>query len=81
MTDHEDRLQRLATALGIGLIVNEVEAGPPVRIVATAILDGDSTELVGVGPTEDEAWTDLGRAAIEWKGHDPRNIRTFWGGL
>jgi hypothetical protein len=55
MTDHEDRLQRLATALGIGLIVNEVEAGPPVRIVATAILDGDSTELVGVGPTEDEA--------------------------
>ena len=76
-----DRVEGLARALGIGLIIQEVEAGPPVRIVATAMLDGDSTELVGTGPTEDDAWNDLAGAAIRWKNEDGRNIRTFVGGL
>ncbi len=81
MSGPDDRLAELARKLGIGLIVNDVEPGPPARIVATAILDGDSTELVGVGPTEDDAWADLARAAITWKGNDPRNIRTYLGGI
>ncbi len=81
MTGPNDRLADLARTLGIGLMVNDIEPGPPARIVATAILDGDSTELVGTGSTEDEAWADLARAAITWKGKDPRNIRTYWGGI
>lgn len=76
-----DRVERLAEAIGVGLIVQDVEAGPPVRIVATAMLDGDSTELVGTGPTEDDAWAELGRAVIAWKNQDGRNIRTFVGGF
>jgi hypothetical protein len=77
----EESLGKLARALGVGLMLREVEEGPPVRIVATALLDGESTELEGVGPTEAEAWEALGRSIIEWKGNDPRNIRTYWGGF
>lgn len=81
MIEPGDRLEGLARALGIGLIVQDLEDGPPIRIVATAMLDGDSTELVGTGSTADEAWDDLARAAIAWKNEDGRNIRTFVGGF
>ncbi len=81
MMEPDDHVGRLAKALGIGLIVQDVETGPPIRIVATAMLDGDSTELVGTGPTEDDAWNDLARAVIAWKNEDGRNIRTFVGGF
>ncbi len=77
----EERVDHLAEALGVGLIVQDVEPGPPVRIVATAMLDGASTELIGTGPSEDEAWHALGRAVIAWKNEDGRNIRTFVGGF
>jgi hypothetical protein len=81
MSVHEESLGRLARALGVGLMLCHIEAGPPVRIVVTALLDGDSTEIEGLGPTEVEAWEALGRSIIEWKGNDPRNVRTFWGGF
>jgi hypothetical protein len=81
VTQADDRTEPLAKALGIGLIIHEVETGPPVRILATAMLDGDSTELVGTGPSEDDAWKDLAAAAVRWKNEDGRNIRTFFGGF
>ena len=81
MMDADDRVEQLANALGIGLIVQEIDGGSPVRIFATAMLDGDSTRLVGTGPTEDDAWDDLARAAIRWKNEDGRNVRTFVGGF
>lgn len=81
MTEPDDPVERLAKALGVGLLIQEVAGGPPVRIVATAMLDGDSTELVGTGPTQDDAWNDLARAVIAWKNEDGRNIRTFVGGF
>jgi hypothetical protein len=81
MSVDEESLGRLARALGVGLMLRDIEAGPPVRIVATALLDGESTEIEGVGETEADAWDALGRSIIEWKGNDPRNIRTFWGGF
>jgi hypothetical protein len=33
-----------------------------------------------VGETEEDAWRDLARAAIEWKRDDGRNIRFMLGG-
>jgi hypothetical protein len=75
-----DTLEALERRLGIGLIVQDVEPGPPVRIVAIAMLDGATTELEGTGPTEDDAWADLARAAIAWKNVDERNPRMLFGG-
>jgi hypothetical protein len=45
------------------------------------VLDGESVGLTGVGPSEDDAWEDLARAAIVWKREDGRNIRTYLGGF
>jgi hypothetical protein len=73
-------LQALERQLGIGLIVQDVEPGPPVHIVAIGMLDGATTELTGSGATEDDAWADLARAAIAWKNDDERNARMFFGG-
>jgi hypothetical protein len=75
-----EMIARLEDTLGVGILVHEVQPGPPVRIVATGVLDGASSGLMGVGPTEDEAWDDLARAAIVWKRDDGRNIRTYIGG-
>lgn len=72
-------LQALERQLGIGLIVQDVEPGPPVHIVAIGMLDGATTELTGSGATEDDAWADLARAAIAWKNDDERNARMFFG--
>ena len=74
-----DAIARLAELLGVGILVESVEPGPPVRIVATGLLDGERTRLEGSGPTEEDAWRDLARAAIAWKGQDGRNARFWWG--
>ncbi len=74
-----EAIARLAEHLGVGILVESVEPGPPARSVATGLLDGGQTELVGSGPTEEDAWRDLARAAIAWKREDGRNIRLWWG--
>ena len=79
-TPGPDAIARLAEQLGIGILVESVDEGPPARIVATGLLDGGRTRLVGTGPTADDAWRDLGRAAIAWKREDGRNVRFWWGG-
>ena len=74
-----EAIARLATLLGVGILIEDVIDGPPVRIEATGLLDGERTRLEGVGDTEEDAWRDLARAAIEWKRADGRNIRFMWG--
>lgn len=74
-----EAIAQLAEHLGVGILVESVEAGPPARIVATGLLDGGRTSLEGTGPTEDDAWRDLARAAIAWKREDGRNVRLWWG--
>jgi hypothetical protein len=75
-----EAIERLAEHLGVGILVESVEPGPPVRILATGLLDGGRTELEGSGATEEDAWRDLARAAIAWKREDGRNIRFLLGG-
>jgi hypothetical protein len=75
-----EAIEQLAEALGVGIIIDAVEGGPPVRIAATGMLDGSSTRLAGVGATEEEAWRDLARAAITWKRDDGRMFRWLIGG-
>jgi hypothetical protein len=74
-----DAIARLAELLGVGILIESVEAGPPARIVASGLLDGGRTRLEGSGPTEEDAWRDLARAAIAWKREDGRNVRFWWG--
>jgi hypothetical protein len=75
-----EAIERLAEHLGVGILIESVEPGPPARIVASGLLDGARTALEGSGPTEEDAWRDLARAAIAWKREDGRNIRFMLGG-
>lgn len=73
-------IEQLAEHLGVGILIESVEAGPPARIQAIGLLDNGRTRLEGVGETEEDAWRDLARAAIVWKREDGRNIRFMLGG-
>ncbi len=74
-----EAIAQLAELLGVGIMVESVDAGPPAHIVAFGLVDGGRTLLEGRGATEDDAWRDLARAAIVWKREDGRNIRFWWG--
>jgi hypothetical protein len=76
-----EAVARLAEALGIGIIVHEVEEGPPAWISASLLLDTAVSRVVASGDTENEAWEDLARKATAWKNDDPRNVRTYLGGV
>jgi hypothetical protein len=75
-----DGIERLADALGIGIMVQSIEEGPPAVITATFLLDTRVFDVSVTGPTEGDAWEELARKAIEWKNDDERNVRTYFGG-
>jgi hypothetical protein len=74
-----EAIAHLAKLLGVGILIQDVDEGPPARIVAVGLLDSVRTRLEGHGATEEDAWRDLARAAIEWKREDGRNVRFWWG--
>jgi hypothetical protein len=80
MSRQSDFVRAMERALGIGVLVQSVEPGPPVRITASLMLDSRSGEVSGVGESEAEAWQDLGRAAMAWRNEDQQNIRIYGGG-
>jgi hypothetical protein len=84
MTDLDDpvppQIHALEQALGVALVVHDIDPGPPATIVAVGMVDSDSTELIGRGATEDEAWRDLAVAVAGWRNVDPRTIRVLFGG-
>jgi len=84
MTDERvgpERIGRLAEALGIGIMVQSIEAGPPAVITATFLLDTRVFGVAATGASEDDAWEDLARKATAWKSDDERNVRTYFGGI
>ena len=74
-----EAIAKLAKLLGVGILIDDVSEGPPFRVTATGLVDGERTVLQGAGETEADAWRDLARAAIEWKRDDGRNVRFWWG--
>jgi hypothetical protein len=74
-----EAIAKLAKLLGVGILIDDVSEGPPFRVTATGLVDGERTVLEGAGETEADAWRDLARAAIEWKRDDGRNVRFWWG--
>jgi hypothetical protein len=74
-----EAIAKLAKLLGVGILIDDVSEGPPFRVTATGLVDGERTVLEGAGETETDAWRDLARAAIEWKRDDGRNVRFWWG--
>ena len=76
-----ETIEQLAESLGIGIIVQSVDEGPPATIEATLMLDTAVHHVTASGASEVEAWEDLARQATDWKNNDPRNVRTYLGGF
>jgi hypothetical protein len=69
----------LERALGIGIIVQSIEDGPPARIQALVLLGQHSEQIVGAGTSEASAWRDLARSAIAWRTTNDKHV-PWWGG-
>jgi hypothetical protein len=74
-------IHALEKALGVALLVRDIDPGPPATIIAVIMVDGQTSELVGRGATEADAWRDLAMSAAAWQNVDPRQIRIFLGGI
>jgi hypothetical protein len=75
-----ESIARLGEALGVGVIVQSIDEGPPFTIEASLLRDTQAHHVVAAGPSEDEAWDDLARKVTQWANQDPRTIRTVIGG-
>jgi hypothetical protein len=74
-------VDRIADELGIGIIVEAVEDGPPCRITAFLNFGILQTEVTAEGPDEAAAWRELARAAASWRqSNEVSFTRNFWGG-
>jgi hypothetical protein len=74
-------VQQLADDLGIGIIVGNVEDGPPCRITAFLSFGIVQTEVTVEGSDETHAWRALARAAAAWRQSNEVSFsRNFWGG-
>jgi hypothetical protein len=72
-------IRDLERTLGLGVIVQSIDAGPTFVIRAHLMLGPHSEAVAGTGPTEAEAWRDLARAAIAWRTTNDKHI-PWWGG-
>ena len=73
-------LAELERRLGMAIIVHSVEGDGPLRIEATLMRDGSSTDVTVEGEYEAEAWDRLAQASLAWRNSDPQNVRIFGGG-
>ena len=73
-------IRDLERALGVALIVQDIDPGPPATITAVGMVDSLSSELVGHGATEADAWRDLAVNLAAWRNVDPRQIRMMFFG-
>ena len=69
----------LERMLGVALLIHDVDPGPPATIFAFGMVDNLSTELVGRGARELDAWRDLAVNLAAWRNVDPRQIRMMLG--
>ena len=73
-------LAELERRLGMAIIVHAIEGDGPMRIEATLMRDGRSTDVSIEGAYEAEAWDRLARAALDWRNSDGLNVPIYGGG-
>ena len=74
-------VEKLADDLGIGIVVGNVEEGPPCRISAFLNFGIQQTEVTVEGPDEASAWRALARAAAALRQSNEVSFSSnFWGG-
>lgn len=73
-------LAELERRLGMAIIVHSIDGSGPMRVAATLMRDGRSTDVIVEGDDEAEAWDRLAEAALDWRNSDGLNLPIFGGG-
>jgi hypothetical protein len=73
-------IDEIQDRLGIGIVVELIEDGPPVSITARLLTGANDTERTVTGPTEPAAWRELARVAANWLQSNEVTFRTWAGG-
>ena len=74
-------LHELERTFGVGIIVQAIDAGPPVTIDALVMFGVQREEVRGVGHDEPEAWHALASAIATWRAANDKHVRMWGGGL
>ncbi len=81
LDDPRGLLAQVTEKLGIGVLVEEVADGPPVRVTASLTASGLWTRVTVEGDTDQEAVVALVQAAVEWaRSNTVSVISNWWGG-
>ena len=68
-------IRELERQLGVGILVQDVTTGPPVKIQALVMIDDSTIDLTATGATEPEAWQDLIERVISTRNREgPRYL-------
>ena len=72
-------IAELERALGLGVMVQSIDDGPPVTIQAVLMYGPLSEGVTAGGSTEAEAWRDLATIVIAWRSTNDKHV-PMWPG-
>jgi hypothetical protein len=73
-------LDEVQAKLGVGIIVTDVDPGPPCTVVALLTFGAQREQVTITAENEPRALADLARAAAEWRQSNAISITTNWWG-
>jgi hypothetical protein len=69
----------LERALGVGVMVQSIDDGPPMAIEAVLMLGPLSEAVRAEGTTDAEAWRELARIVVAWRSTNDKHV-PMWPG-
>lgn len=75
-----DLIADLERALGLGVMVQSIDDGPPVTIQAVLMFGPLSEAVTAQGASDADAWRDLARIAIAWRTTNDKHVAMWPGG-
>lgn len=73
-------LDDVTSKLGVGIIVTDVDPGPPCTLVALLSFGGQRESVTITAESEPRALAALARAAAEWRRSNAISVTTNWWG-
>lgn len=78
--DGPDLIAELERALGLGVMVQSIDDGPPVTIAAVLMFGPLSEAVTAEGATDADAWRELARIVIAWRRTNDKHVAMWPGG-
>ena len=70
----------LERALGLGVMIQAIDDGPPVTIHAVLLFGASSEAVTATGVSDADAWRALARIVIAWRATNDKHVPMWPGG-